>query len=96
VRSMLDDRAGATITAADIPWELSPPPTLSSYFPVNQLTGAADDLLVDALLAADSYRQVARAFLHGLHALHVEHQRVRQDRDRLRAENRTLRRPRNA
>jgi hypothetical protein len=76
----VDDRPGAALTAADIRWELSPAPELPT-----------DDLLTDALLAVAAYRQVARAFLHGLRALHVEHQEVREDRQRLRDENRELR-----
>jgi hypothetical protein len=68
------------ITAADIPWALPDAPA-----------APVADVLVDAVLDADSYRQVARAALTAYHALHVEHRHLQQQHERLRGDSRAVR-----
>ena len=56
-------KGGVAITAADITWELQPLP---------DIVPTDGDLLTDAIVEAQSYRQLAQSALHGLHAVQIE------------------------
>ena len=72
------------LTAADISWELR---ELSA----DDLPHGPDDMLVDVLVEAQSYRTLARQAIHELHSLAQQHDRLRTSHHRLLDEYRCLR-----
>ncbi len=72
------------LTAADIPWELQEPPA-------DDLPYDPEDLLVELLVEAQSYRTVAQQVIHALHDLTQQHDRLRASHYRLIDEHRRLR-----
>ncbi len=72
----------ATITADEICWALTEEPTT---------TIDDDDLIVEALVEAAAYRQLAQRAIHTLHDLTVDHARLRNRHHRLLEEYRALR-----
>jgi len=70
----VSDRPFVAPTVDDIQWELSPVDAHESSL------DEPSDLLVDALLEAQSYRLLAQQALHRLHAITIERDLLREQR----------------
>ena len=75
-------RGCCDVAAADIPWTLPPAPDVPHD---------PEDLLVEALVEAQSYRTVAQQAIHALHDLTQQHDRLRTSHHRLIDKHRRLR-----